>query len=73
MGNKIDTTTDQTYDPGIECGTVAYATMPFYPCLLSFFSRFNYIENEYNVASYRFTPKNSKVATCNIAFHRRFC
>ncbi len=59
MGDKTEATMDRTYDFSIKCGTVA----PFYPRLLSFFSRCNYVENEYNVASYRLMPTKSNVAS----------
>ncbi len=67
MGNKIDAARDRTWDPGIEQGTTASTTVPFYPRLLSLFSRYNYIENECNVASYRLMPTKSNVALYNIA------
>ncbi len=72
MGNKTDTTVDGTYNPSIERGIATSTTTIFYPRLLSFFSRYNHIENEYNIASYRLMPTNSNVGSCNIAFHRRF-
>ncbi len=69
MDNKTDTTVDRTYNPGIEYGTTASTNVPFYPRLLSYFSRYNIVENKCNVTSYRLIPTKSNVASYDIAFY----